>query len=96
MDSFAPSRSPPSILALSLYRASLLPTPVMPNQVVRYQSDLLRELIDNAELHTELSPAEADTLRQHIREADSEQDIAHVWAELDDDFQLLDEDHWAR
>ena len=68
----------------------------MPNQVVRYQSDLLRELIDNAELQTELSPAEADTLRQHLKEADSEQGIANVWAELDNDFQLLDEDQWVR
>ena len=68
----------------------------MPDQVVRYQSDLLRELIDNAELRTELSPAEADTLRQHIEQADSEQEIAGVWVELDADFQLLDEDQWAR
>ena len=68
----------------------------MPDQVVRYQSDLLRELIDNAELQAGLSPAEADTLRQHIEEADSEQGIAEVWAELDDDFRILDEDRWPR
>lgn len=67
----------------------------MPDQKVRYQSDLIRELIDNAELRTELSPVEADTLRRHVEQADSEQDIAKVWAELDDDFQLLDEDQWA-
>ncbi|NHN57477.1 MULTISPECIES: hypothetical protein [Halorussus] len=68
----------------------------MPDQAVRYQTDLLRELVDSAEIRTELSPAEADALRHRIQQADSEQDIADVWAELDDDFRLLDEDRWAR
>ena len=68
----------------------------MPDQVVRYQSNILRELVEDAEEEANLSPIEAKTLRQHIDEASSEQEIAEVWAELDDDFQILDEDQWAR
>jgi hypothetical protein len=68
----------------------------MPEQVVRYQSDLLRELIEDAEREANLSSAKAETLRQHIDEATSEQELATIWAKLDDDFQILDEDQWPR
>jgi len=68
----------------------------MPGQVVPYQSDLLRELIKDAEREGNLSSAEAETLRQHIDEATSEQEIATIWAKLDEDFQILEEDQWTR
>jgi hypothetical protein len=68
----------------------------MPDEVVEYQSDLLRELIEDAEREANLSSTEAETLRQHVEDATSEQEIAKVWAALDDDFQILDEDQWAR
>ena len=68
----------------------------MPGQVVRYQSDLLLELIEDAEREGNLSSPEAETLRQHIDEATSEQEIATIWAKLDEDFQILEEDQWTR
>lgn len=68
----------------------------MPDLVVRYQSDLLRELVNDAEQEADLPPAEAETLRQHIKEATSEQEIARVWAELGTDFQIYDEEQWAQ
>jgi len=68
----------------------------MPNSVMQYQSRLLRELVEDAEQEANLSEADAETLRQHIDEATSEPEIAKIWAELDDDFQILDEDQWAR
>jgi hypothetical protein len=68
----------------------------MPDEVVQYQSDLLRELVEDAEREANLSATEAESLRQHIKEATSERDIAKIWAKLDEDFQILDEDQWAR
>jgi hypothetical protein len=68
----------------------------MPDQVVRYQSDLLREVVEDAERDADLSSAEAETLCQQISEATSEREIATVWARLDADFQILDEDDSAR
>lgn len=68
----------------------------MPGQVVRYQSDLLRELIEDAEQEGNLSAADAETLRQYIDEATSEQEIATIWATLEEDFQILEENQWTR
>lgn len=72
-------------------------TPIasVPQQAVQYQSDLLMELVEEAETNANLSSAEAETLRHRIEAATSEQDIATVWAELDGKFRILDEDQWA-
>lgn len=67
----------------------------MPKQAVQYQSDLLTELVEEAEMNATLSSAEAEILRHRIEAATTEQDIATVWAELDGRYQILDEDQWA-
>ena len=67
----------------------------MSTQVVSYQSDLLQDLIRSAETHSTLSSAEAEDLRRRISEATSEQDIAELWAELDQRHELLDEARWT-
>jgi len=64
--------------------------------VVRYQSDLLRELIEDAEREAYLSSVEAETLCQHIDEATSKPEIAMIWAIFNEDFQILEEDQWTR
>lgn len=64
----------------------------MPEQVMRYRSNLLRELVEEAETESKLSSAEAETLRQRIKAVTTEQDIATVWAKLDGEYQILDED----
>lgn len=66
----------------------------MSMQVVSYQSDLLRDLIQSAETHSTLSSAEAEDLCQRITEATSEQEIAELWAEVDQHYELLDEEQW--
>ncbi|MBX0295678.1 hypothetical protein [Haloarcula nitratireducens] len=68
----------------------------MPGQVVGYQSDLLQGLIADAEREANLSSGEAETLRLHIDEATPEQEIATIWARLDEDFQILEEGPWSR
>ena len=67
----------------------------MSTQVVSYQSNLLQDLIRSAETHSTLSSAEAEDLRHRITEATSEQEIAELWAELDQHYGLLDEDRWT-
>ena len=64
----------------------------MPEHVMRYQSNLLRELVEEAETESKLSSAEAETLHQRIKAVTTEQDIAAVWAEFDEQFWILDED----
>lgn len=64
----------------------------MPEQAVQYQSVLLRELVEDAKTEATLSVAEAETLRHRIEAATTEQDIATVRAELDEELQILDED----
>lgn len=59
---------------------------IMPDSVVRYPSELLRELVEDAEREADLPAAEAETLRQWIEAATTEQEIAKIWAELDDEF----------
>lgn len=68
---------------------------VMTTQTVRYQSDLLMDLIGSAETQANLWSAEAKKLRQRIADANSEQDIAELWADVDQTYQLLDEEQWA-
>lgn len=67
----------------------------MTTQTVRYQSDLLMDLIGSAETQANLSSAEAEKLRQRIADANSEQDIAELWVDVDQTYQLLDEEQWA-
>ena len=67
----------------------------MTDQVVRYQSDLLRDVVRDAQTHTDLSAAEGLTLRRRIDAADSEQELAELWEELDE-YGVLDEGQWGR
>ena len=67
----------------------------MPDQVVRYQSDLLRDVVRDAQTYTELSVEDGLTLRQRIDAADSEQELAELWEELDE-YGVLDEGQWGR
>lgn len=67
----------------------------MAMQAMTYQSDLLRDLVQAAQADSTLSPAEAEHLRERISEATSEQEIAELWTDLHQDFELLDEEKWA-
>lgn len=67
----------------------------MSTQAVRYQAVLLIELIRRAERETNLRSAEAEKLRQRVADANSEQDIAELWAEVDQHYRLLNEEMWA-
>lgn len=66
----------------------------MSTQTVRYQSELLTELIRSAEAQANLSSAEAEKLCQRIADANSEHDIGELWADVDQTYRLLDEDKW--
>lgn len=68
----------------------------MPKQAVQYQSDPLTELVEDARSEANLSVAEAETLRHCIEAATTEQDIATVCTELDEESQIPDEDQLAR
>lgn len=77
------------------FRGTVVDACVMSTQAVRYQAVLLTELIRRAEMETNLSSAEAEKLRQQIADANSEQDIAELWAEVDQHYRLLNEEMWA-
>jgi hypothetical protein len=65
------------------------------SQVVSYQTELFTELITDGEAEGVLAAAEAKELRTCINEANSEEAIADVWAELEHSYRLLDEDAWS-
>lgn len=60
-----------------------------------YQSELLAELVRSAETRATPSEAEADRLRQRIANATSQKDIAALWRDVEQTYELLDEQQWS-
>ncbi|WP_458210919.1 hypothetical protein [Haladaptatus sp. NG-SE-30] len=67
----------------------------MHSQAVSYQTELLMELITEGEAESVLAAAEAEELRTRIDEADSDEEIADLWAELEHSYGLLNEENWS-
>lgn len=67
----------------------------MASEALQYQSKLLTELIQNAETQATLSEPETDQLCQRVAEANSPKEIAVIWRDLDQTYELLDEEQWT-
>ena len=67
----------------------------MRSQAVSYQTELLTNLIEDGEAEGVVSTTEAEQLRTRIKEANSGDEIADLWAELEHTYGVLNEENWS-